>query len=107
MSLAQTIALIVCVALAALAFALSLGGLLGYRRIAIDQRERLDRYRHAVDDLDRWCGHEIPQARLIAAHLIAVGEGQNLNAGTPAADEPCTVNGLREQLRRLVPSPQR
>lgn len=59
------------------------------------------RYAHAVDNLDRWCGHESPEARLIAAHLKATGEGLPMNAGTPAFDEPCTISGLREQLRRL------
>lgn len=73
----------------------------GYWRRAAQERARLDRYRCAVDDLDRWCGHEFPHARLIAAHLHAVGEGHWLNAGTPAGDEPCTVSGLREQLRQL------
>lgn len=64
--------------------------------------DRASDYRRAVDDLDRWCGHEFAQARLIARHLKAVGEGEGLNAGSPAADEPCTISGLREQLRRLV-----
>lgn len=63
--------------------------------------EKADRYSAAVDDLDRWCGHEHAEARLIAAHLKAHGEGLPLNAGTPVAEEPCTPFGLREQLRRL------
>lgn len=63
--------------------------------------ERAHRYAQAVDNIDRWCGHESPEARLIAAHLKAEGEGLPMNAGTPAFDEPCTVGGLREQLRRL------
>lgn len=58
-------------------------------------------YRQAVDDLDRWCGHTSPHARLIARHLIAMGEREACNAGTPHADEACTVSGLREQLRRI------
>lgn len=73
----------------------------GYWNRAAEERARLDRYRRAVDDLDRWCGHEFPHARLIATHLHAVGEGHGLNAGTPAGDEPCTISGLRDQLRRL------
>jgi len=72
------------------------------RLIRVDLEWRLDRYRRAVDDLDKWCGHEFPQARLIAAHLLAVGEGQGLNAGTPHADEPCTIDGTRQQLRRMA-----
>ena len=60
-----------------------------------------DRLAHAVDDLDRWCGHSSPHARLIAKHLTAHGLGYNINAGTPHADEACTIAGLREQLRRL------
>lgn len=62
---------------------------------------RSDRYSIAVDDLDKWCGHESPQARLIAQHLRAEGEGMPMNAGTPFGNEPCVVSGLREQLRRL------
>lgn len=65
------------------------------------QIDRAYRYAQAVDDLDRWCGHEHAEARLIAAHLKAHGEGLPLNAGTPVAEEPCTPFGLREQLRRL------
>lgn len=72
-----------------------------YRHRARKAEPALDRYRRAVDDLDRWCGHSSPHARLIAAHLVAEGEGLNLNAGTPVADEPCTISGLREQLWRL------
>lgn len=86
--------------LAAASVAMSAFGLVSSRRLLAEHRCRLDRYRRAVDDLDRWCGHEFPHARLIAAHLHAVGEGHGLNAGTPAGDEPCTISGLRDQLRR-------
>ena len=55
----------------------------------------------AIDELDVWCGHASPHARLIARHLKAVGDGSGLNAGTPCGEEACTVNGLREQLKRL------
>lgn len=72
------------------------------RRDCADDVERADRYRAAVDDLDRWCGQEHPQARLISTHLFAHGEGDSLNAGTPVGEEPCTISGLREQLRRLT-----
>lgn len=64
-------------------------------------RDRLERYRRATSDVDVWCGHEFPYARLIAEHIQAHGEGDNLNAGTPMGNEPCTVSGLREQLRRM------
>lgn len=63
--------------------------------------ERADRYRMAVDSLDKWCGHEFLYTRLIADHLFAQGEGLAMNAGTPCSDEPCTISGLREQLRRM------
>lgn len=75
----------------------------GHRDCAQDS-ERADRYRDAVDALDKWCGHESAQARLIAAHLLAVGEGLSMNAGTPCGNEPCTISGLREQLRRVPPN---
>lgn len=68
--------------------------------------EKSSRYIRAVDDLDRWCGHTSPHARLIARHLDAIGEGKGCNAGTPAGDEACTIYGLREQLRRLDAAPQ-
>ena len=67
---------------------------------------RATNYQRAVDDLDRWCGHTSPHARLIARHLKAIGEGTGYNAGTPVADEACHVSGLREQLRRMdYPTP--
>lgn len=66
------------------------------------QLERLWRYTHAIDDLDRWCGHMSPHARLIARHLTTIGEGkEGLNAGTPVDVEPCTIDGLRQQLKKL------
>jgi len=70
-----------------------------------EQCEIADRLACAVDDLDKWCGHSSPHARLIAKHLTAHGLGHALNAGTPCADEACTVDGLREQLRRLDRAP--
>lgn len=63
--------------------------------------DRCNDYRTAVDDLDRWCGHRSPHARLIARHIKAHGEGSGYNAGTPTADEACSVSGLRDQLSRL------
>jgi len=72
----------------------------GQGRKRVDARA-LERYRGAVHDLDRWCGHASPHARIIAAHLTAIGEGQGLNAGTPCGEEPCTVGGLRDQLARI------
>jgi len=96
---ATTFMIVLFAALAA-CVAYDLGKRMGHKD-SMPEVDRCYRYRRAVDDLDRWCGHESPQARLIAAHLRAVGEGHSLNAGTPMADEPCTVNGLRDQLRRL------
>ena len=66
-----------------------------------DHMEKCDRYVHAVQDLDTWCGHHSPHARLIARHLRAIGGGLGHNAGTPVGDEACDVSGLREQLKRL------
>ncbi|MFY9460423.1 MAG: hypothetical protein WAP57_11810 [Aquabacterium commune] len=66
-----------------------------------DHMEKCDRYARAVDDLDKWCSHQSPHARLIARHLHATGEGLSLNAGTPSGDEACQIGGLREQLKRL------
>ena len=78
------------------------------RHLALVDRHlmRATDYRRGVDDLDRWCGHTSPHARLIARHLKAIGEGTGYNAGTPLADEACHVSGLREQLRRMdYPTP--
>ena len=59
------------------------------------------RYKLACRDVMTWCCEdEFKAARNVAAHILAHGEGHALNAGTPLADEPCTVAGLREQLRR-------
>lgn len=66
-----------------------------------DHMDKCNRYVYAVEDLDTWCGHHSPHARLIARHLRAMGEGLGHNAGTPTGDEACTISGLREQLKRL------
>ncbi len=94
--------------LGSLAFTFLIGCWLGHMVGAARQRrqwagrmEKCRRYQAAVDDLDKWCGHGSPHARLIARHLKAEGEGLEMNAGTPYADEACTISGLREQLRRL------
>lgn len=63
--------------------------------------ERISRYRMAVDAIDKWCGHESAEARLIAAFIGASGEGRSMNGGTPIKDEVCDVSGTRDQLRRL------
>ncbi|CUA99379.1 hypothetical protein [Comamonas thiooxydans] len=63
--------------------------------------ERISRYRVAVVAIDKWCGHESPEARLIAAFIGASGEGRSMNGGTPIKDEVCDVSGTRDQLRRL------
>lgn len=85
-----------------LAYALGKGiGRHQQRKIWQDHMDLGNRYRWAVDDLDRWCGHMSPHARLIANHLRAHGEGHGVNAGTPNGMEPCTVDGLRSQLKSL------
>lgn len=70
-------------------------------KAARKSEDALRRYRWAVDELDRWCGHESKHARLIAAHITAVGEGTGMNAGTPYAMEVCDIQGTRQQLRRI------
>jgi hypothetical protein len=84
--------------------AYALGRFLGaaaQRDIWRPHMEKASAYAYAVDDLDRWCGHSSPHARLISRHLRAHGEGENRNAGTPVGDEACSIMGLREQLARL------
>ena len=71
------------------------------RELWRDHMEKCNRYVYAVDDLDKWCGHQSPHARLIARHLRAKGDGLGLNAGTPVGDVACQIGGLREQLKRL------
>lgn len=73
----------------------------GLRREMNAADERISRYRMAVDAIDKWCGHESPEARLISAFIGASGEGRGMNDGTPIKDEVCNVSGTREQLRRL------
>ena len=63
--------------------------------------ERADRYQSACEDVVRWCSGASREAALIARHVEAHGEGRVINSGTPCADEPCTINGLREQLKRI------
>lgn len=70
-------------------------------KAARKSKDALRRYRWAVDELDRWCGHESPHARLIAAHIRACGEGEAKNAGTPCGDEVCDIQGTRQQLRKI------
>ncbi len=43
------------------------------RELWRDHMEKCNRYVYAVDDLDKWCGHQSPHARLIARHLRATG----------------------------------
>lgn len=73
----------------------------GDRMESKTNNSRLDRLTRAICDLDLWCGHASPHARLIAGHLWAIASGEGLNAGTPCGSEPCTISGLREQLRRI------
>ena len=60
-----------------------------------------ERYRRAVEDLELWCAHSSPHAKLIAIHLKAHGEGLGVNSGTPSGKEACTIQSLRVQLERL------
>lgn len=63
--------------------------------------DRANRYYWAMDDLDKWCRHDLPEVEVIAKYLTAKGEGFTMNAGTPVGDEACTIQGLREQIRRM------
>lgn len=67
----------------------------------ITHKSRADRYYRAVDDLDKWCRHELPEVEVIAKYLIAVGEGQSMNAGSPVGKEAYTISVLREQIIRM------
>lgn len=81
------------------------GAYIGYnngRKSLYAYVDKATRYAAGVAQFQHWCSHMSPAYRLIAEHLRAVGEGEPLNAGSPAADEPCTVDGMREQLKRLT-----
>lgn len=75
------------------------------------QEDRANRYFFAIQELEKWCRHDLPELEVICKHLIAEGEGLAMNAGTPAGNEackassqdalPCTISGLREQIRRM------
>ncbi len=65
-----------------------------------------ERYKMACRDVLMWCCQdEFRAARLVAGHIMDHGEGTGINSGTPCGDEACTVNGLREQLRRVNREP--
>ena len=86
-----------------------LGGWLAWGK-ALKRHQRdiasAGRYELACREVLTWCcDAEFRAARRDAAHIMAIGEGGGLNSGTPCGDEPCTVNGLREQLRRINREP--
>lgn len=62
---------------------------------------RLDQYRVTLGSYQRWLA-EFPDIAHVLATLEATAEGRvPLNAGTPSQMEFCTVDGLREQIRRM------
>ena len=76
------------------------------RREMLPAADKAARYRQACRDVMTWCVEDdLKAARMTARQIMACGEGEGLNAGTPCSDEPCTVNGLREQLRRMRQTP--
>ena len=76
------------------------------RREMLPAADRAARYKLACRDVMTWCCEDdLKAARMTARQIMACGEGEGLNAGTPLDDEPCTVNGLREQLRRMRKTP--
>ena len=76
------------------------------RRDMDEAEEKIRRYQMAVDEVDKWCGHESPEAKLVAAFIDSSGEGRRMNGGTPIKDEVCDISGTRDQLRRLKPRVQ-
>lgn len=66
-----------------------------------DIKTKLDRYRMKIQQYRQWLG-EFPEVAHVLDTLNAAVEGtEGLNAGTPCGMEFCTVDGLREQLRKL------
>ena len=77
---------------------------IAYQRLrerAAKAETMIDRHERGLKDLRVWCGAYSHHARVIHAFLEANAQGLPQNAGTPAAEEACTIMGLREQLRRL------
>jgi hypothetical protein len=66
----------------------------------MNDRETLRRYRQAMQQYQQWLC-EFPMIVHALKSLEAEAEGAGLNAGTPVADEFCTISGTREQLRKL------
>lgn len=77
-----------------------LGWYRGHKRMRVYQ-EKAARYAIGVSEFIHWCSHIKQEYRLIGEHLRTVGEGGSMNAGTPIGNEVCTIDGLREQLKRL------
>ena len=76
------------------------------RREMLPAADAAARYRLACRDVMTWCcDDDLKAARMTARQIMACGEGEGLNAGTPIGDEACQVRGLREQLRRLNRAP--
>ena len=73
------------------------------RRELWPEAAKAGRYKMVCRNVLTWCCQdEFRAARLVAGHVMDYGEGVGpINAGTPHGDETCTVNGLREQLRRV------
>jgi len=62
--------------------------------------QRLSLYRMHIDTFRQWLGHEFPMVDHVLATLKETVDGGSISAGTPSGMEFCTINGLREQLRR-------
>lgn len=60
---------------------------------------KLERYEIAMEQFQRWLV-EFPDLLHALRTLQAHVDGESLNAGTPLGLEHCSINGLREQLRR-------
>ena len=78
------------------------------RREMLPAADAAARYRLACRDVMTWCCEdELKAARMTARQIMACGEGDGLNAGTPVGDEACQISGLREQLRSMRKTPNK
>ncbi|MFA9288163.1 hypothetical protein ACCQ08_25565 [Comamonas sp. SY3] len=54
-----------------------------------------------IEDYQRWLGAFPEVAQVLKCLRATVLGGEPINAGTPVADEVCTIGGLRDQLLKM------
>ncbi len=94
------ILLLTAVAIICAAIGAACAAPLAHRR-TIELKRDLQAWQFIVDEYRCWLGPEMPDVARLLDNLEADAAGAPLNSGTPSFADNCTVNGLREQLRRI------